>query len=134
MDSTPTATSIQVCFVCVCVDGRPVEVAREFQQGYFEGSTVKNAYIDDYDDFPKFPTQLGCQGFVVIDAKGHFATLRSPSLNKVSLHDNDAGLHPLNRVADSLSLSLSRLIDLLGPPGCQSPWFGPGGKDGAAGG
>ncbi|QDZ19455.1 hypothetical protein A3770_03p19730 [Chloropicon primus] len=73
----------QVCFVCVCVDGRPVEVAREFQQGYFEGSTVKNAYIDDYDDFPKFPTQLGCQGFVVIDAKGHFATLRSPSLNKV---------------------------------------------------
>jgi len=46
---------------------------------------VYNAYIDDPEDFPKFPTQLGCQGFVVLDSEGCFATLRSPSLNKVGV-------------------------------------------------
>jgi len=75
-----------VRFVCVCVDGRPEEVAREFQReifGSFSTSRVLNAFIDDPEDFPTFPTQLGCQGFVVLDERGHFATLRSPSLNKV---------------------------------------------------
>jgi hemerythrin len=71
-------------FLCVCVDGRPEEVAREFQREIFGASTrVLNAFIDDPEDFPQFPTQLGCQGFVVFDESGHFATLRSPSLNKV---------------------------------------------------
>lgn len=71
-------------FLCVCVDGRPEEVAREFQREIFGASSgVFNAFIDDPEDFPTFPTQLGCQGFVVFDERGHFATLRSPSLNKV---------------------------------------------------
>ena len=70
-------------FVCVCVDGRAAEISRLFQREYFGSSRVLNAMIRSDEDFPQFPTQLGCQGFVVVDASGRFATLRSPSLNKV---------------------------------------------------
>jgi hypothetical protein len=38
-----------------------------------------NAFIDSRDDFPRFQTQLGCQGLVVVDAEGCFATRRSPA-------------------------------------------------------
>ena len=63
-------------FVCICVDGRPEETAREFQQLYFD-DTMTNAFIDDPADFPTFQAQLGCQGFVVLDARGRFATQRT---------------------------------------------------------
>ena len=65
-------------FVCVCVDGRPEATAREFQRLYFDRDMV-NAFIDSRDDFPRFQTQLGCQGLVVVDAEGRFATRRSPA-------------------------------------------------------
>ena len=65
-------------FVCVCVDGRPEATAREFQRLYFDRDMV-NAFIDSRDDFPRFQTQLGCQGLVVVDAEGCFATRRSPA-------------------------------------------------------
>ena len=65
-------------FVCVCVDGRAEATAREFQRLYFDRDMV-NAFIDSSEDFPRFQTQLGCQGLVVIDAEGYFATQRSPA-------------------------------------------------------
>ena len=40
-------------FVCICVDGRPEETAREFQKLYFD-NTMTNTFIDDRDDFPTF--------------------------------------------------------------------------------
>lgn len=64
--------------MCVCVDGRPEATAREFQRLYFDRDMV-NAFIDSRDDFPRFQTQLGCQGLVVVDADGRFATRRSPA-------------------------------------------------------
>ena len=64
--------------MCVCVDGRPEATAREFQRLYFDRDMV-NAFIDSRDDFPRFQTQLGCQGLVVVDADGRFATQRSPA-------------------------------------------------------
>lgn len=67
-----------VALVCICVDGRPVETAREFRRLYFD-DTMTNGFIDDPRDFPTFPAQLGCQGLVVLDAKGRFATQRSPA-------------------------------------------------------
>ena len=67
--------------MCICVDGRPEATAREFQRLYFDRDMV-NAFIDSRDDFPRFPTQLGCQGLVVIDAEGRFATQRSPAFNE----------------------------------------------------
>lgn len=72
-----------IAFACVCVDSRADEVSQLFQSRYFAGSRTFNAMIRDREDFPRFPTQLGCQGFVIVDAQGQFATLRSPSLNKV---------------------------------------------------
>ena len=65
-------------FVCVCVDGRAEATAREFQRLYFDRDMI-NAFIDANADFPRFQTQLGCQGLVVIDAEGCFATQRSPA-------------------------------------------------------
>ena len=64
--------------MCVCVDSRPEATAREFQRLYFDRDMV-NAFIDSRDDFPRFQTQLGCQGLVVVDADGRFATRRSPA-------------------------------------------------------
>lgn len=66
-----------VHFVCVCVDDRAEATAREFQHLYF-GANMFNALIEDRNDFPKFPSQLGCQGFVVLDASNRFLTPRSP--------------------------------------------------------
>lgn len=65
-------------FICVSVDGRPKETAREFQRLYFD-DTMTNAFIDHPEDFPRFPAQLGCQGLIVLDANGRFATQRSPA-------------------------------------------------------
>ena len=65
-------------FLCVCVDGRAEVTAREFQDLYFDRDMI-NAFIDRKEDFPRFQTQLGCQGLVVVDAEGRFATQRSPA-------------------------------------------------------
>jgi len=70
-----------VHFVCVCVDDRAEATAREFQHLYF-GANMFNALIEDRNDFPKFPSQLGCQGFVVLDASNSFLTPRSPAYNE----------------------------------------------------
>lgn len=65
-------------FVCICVDGRPEATAREFQRLYFDQSMV-NGFVDRQADMPRFPTQLGCQGLVVLDANGRFVSMRSPA-------------------------------------------------------
>jgi hypothetical protein len=65
-------------FVCICVDGRPESTAREFQRLYFDDS-MTNAFVDSQADMPRFPTQLGCQGLVVLDATASFVTMRSPA-------------------------------------------------------
>ena len=55
-------------------------VAREFQNLYFgTGSSVINAFIEERNDYPKFPTQLGCQGLLLLDCEGRIATMRSPA-------------------------------------------------------
>lgn len=71
-------------FVTVCVDSqKPEPVAREFQNLYFGSpggsSTIINAFIEERDDYPKFPTQLGCQGLLLLDCEGRIATMRSPA-------------------------------------------------------
>ena len=70
-------------FVTVCVDSqKPEPVAREFQNLYFGtpgSSSIINAYIEERDDYPKFPTQLGCQGLLLLDCEGRIATMRSPA-------------------------------------------------------
>ena len=67
-----------VLFVTVCVDIRPKPVAREFQRTYFDkaGSSIINAFIEERNDYPNFPTQLGCQGLLVLDCEGNIATFR----------------------------------------------------------
>ena len=37
-----------------------------------------NTFIDCREDFPTFQAQLGCQGLIVLDANGIFATSKSP--------------------------------------------------------
>lgn len=64
--------------MCICVDGRPEATAREFQRLYFDDS-ITNAFVGKQADMPRFPTQLGCQGLVVLDADGSFVTMRSPA-------------------------------------------------------
>lgn len=93
-----TYAESEVRFACVCVDGRPEDVCAEFQDLYFKDSSVFNAFIREQQDFPTFPSQLGCQGFVVVDARGSFATLRSPSLNRVG----KAAFEYVERVLDQL--------------------------------
>jgi hemerythrin len=71
-------------FVTVCVDSqKPEPVAREFQNLYFGtpggSSSIINAFIEERDDYPKFPTQLGCQGLLLLDCEGRIATMRSPA-------------------------------------------------------
>jgi len=70
----------EVLFVTVCVDSRPMPVAREFQNLYFgTGSSVVNAFIEERNDYPKFPTQLGWQVLLLLDCEGRIATTRSPT-------------------------------------------------------
>ena len=67
--STKLASS--ALFLCICVE--TVEVAVFFRQ--FTGASM-NALMDP-SSRPSFPAQLGCQGFVVIDAGGRFITTKS---------------------------------------------------------
>ena len=67
----------EVNFVSICVDNQPKRVAREFQSLYFDGASIVNTFIKDREDFPNFPTQLGCQGLIVLEDNGKFATIRS---------------------------------------------------------
>lgn len=69
-----------VTLIAICVEhGRPERVAREFQQQIFGDGGVINGFIDDPEDFPDFPIQLGCQGLVVLNGAGEFVTTRSPA-------------------------------------------------------
>ena len=65
-------------FVCICVDRSAQRTAKEFQKLYFDGGKVLNTLIDCREAFPTFQTQLGCQGLIVLDANGIFATSKSP--------------------------------------------------------
>ena len=65
-------------FVCICVDRSAQRTAKEFQKLYFYGGKVLNTLIDCREDFPTFQAQLGCQGLIVLDANGIFATSKSP--------------------------------------------------------
>jgi len=65
-------------FVCICVDRSAQRTAKEFQKLYFDGGKVLNTFIDCREDFPTFQAQLGCQGLIVLDANGIFATSKSP--------------------------------------------------------
>jgi hypothetical protein len=65
-------------FVCICVDRSAQRTAKEFQKLYFDGGKVLNTLIDCNEDFPTFQAQLGCQGLIVLDANGVFATSKSP--------------------------------------------------------
>mmetsp|Transcript_6026 Transcript_6026/g.24684 ORF Transcript_6026/g.24684 Transcript_6026/m.24684 type:complete len:276 (+) Transcript_6026:268-1095(+) len=65
-------------FVCICVDRSAPRTAKEFQKLYFDGGKVLNTLIDCREDFPTFQAQLGCQGLIVLDANGIFATSKSP--------------------------------------------------------
>ena len=65
-------------FVCICVDRSAQSTAKEFQKLYFDGGKVLNTLIDCREDFPTFQAQLGCQGLIVLDANGIFATSKSP--------------------------------------------------------
>ena len=64
---------------CISVDGQPERCAREFQKLFFStgDNAATNCFIDNQEDFPTFPAQLGCQGFIVLDHRSHFVTLRS---------------------------------------------------------
>ena len=65
-------------FVCICVDRSAQRTAKEFQKLYFDGGKVLNTLIDCREDFPTFQAQLRCQGLIVLDANGIFATSKSP--------------------------------------------------------
>ena len=65
-------------FVCICVDRSAQRTAKEFQKLYFDGGKVLKTLIDCREDFPTFQAQLGCQGLIVLDANGIFATSKSP--------------------------------------------------------
>ncbi len=84
--------------VCVEGGGRAERVGREFQRSYFDGTSVVNGFVDDDDDFPRFPCQLGCQGLVVVDARGRFATLRSPAY----LEHREAAYDAVERMLEPL--------------------------------
>lgn len=62
-----------VAFACVCVDESAAPVAALFQREQGFRSAI-NVYIDRRENLPRFPAQLGCQGFVVLDAKKKFVT------------------------------------------------------------
>ena len=74
--STKLVESAQ--FLCICTES--VQVAVLFRQ--FVGTST-NCLMDPSAP-PTFPAQLGCQGFVIIDAEGKFITTRSASFLEIS--------------------------------------------------
>jgi len=85
-----------VAFVCCCVDPDALYTAVDFERNYFAGAppSLLNVFIDDRADFPRFETQLGCQGFVVFDAA---RSLKVPATLPWSQH-RDGAFHDLERV------------------------------------
>jgi len=59
--------------LCCCVEGKRVAMR-------FGGRYCLNGFLED--DGPSFPAQLGCQGFVVLDADSRFVTLRTKAWNQ----------------------------------------------------
>ena len=74
-------------FLCICVDS--LQIAVLFRQ--FTGASVNG--LMNPSTPPSFPAQLGCQGFVVIDAEGKFITTKSASF----LERADAAFHDVER-------------------------------------
>eukprot|EP00931_Biecheleriopsis_adriatica_P044341 TRINITY_DN25363_c0_g1_i2.p1 TRINITY_DN25363_c0_g1~~TRINITY_DN25363_c0_g1_i2.p1 ORF type:complete len:360 (+),score=82.38 TRINITY_DN25363_c0_g1_i2:164-1243(+) len=61
----------KAAFLCICVAPEsPLARAKEFREHYFAKApeSLVNGYIDSEEDFPNFPAQLGCQGFIVFDS------------------------------------------------------------------
>mmetsp|Transcript_3606 Transcript_3606/g.11860 ORF Transcript_3606/g.11860 Transcript_3606/m.11860 type:complete len:264 (+) Transcript_3606:198-989(+) len=63
----------EATMLCVCVEGRRVAMR-------FGGEYCVNGYLED--EGPSFPAQLGCQGYVILDAEGRFVTLRTKAWNQ----------------------------------------------------
>jgi len=59
-----------VGFLCCSVDPDAWRTAVDFERNYFAGAPpfLLNAFIENEQDFPTFPYQLGCGGFAVFDA------------------------------------------------------------------
>ncbi|KAJ1463202.1 hypothetical protein M885DRAFT_504795 [Pelagophyceae sp. CCMP2097] len=66
----------RVLFLCVCVES--AAVARDFSRRMLQ--TCANCLVAP-GDMPRFPAQLGCGGFVVIDGAGKFVTTKTMSFN-----------------------------------------------------
>ena len=68
------ATAVQ--FLCVCVES--AQVAQAFAH-WFEFQGVVNGYIPSRSYMPVGYGQLGCSGFIVVNAKGHFVSRKTLS-------------------------------------------------------
>jgi hemerythrin len=76
-----------VQYLCVCVES--LHVARQFQV-MFHFTHVVNAYIPSRQYMPRGYGQLGCSGFIVVDARGHFISRQTKSYLQ---YGNDAFYH-----------------------------------------
>ena len=88
----------KVQFLCICVES--VKIAKLFRE--FTGNAF-NALMDKSAP-PSFPAQLGCQGFVIVDAEGKFDTVKSASfleLSEGAFRDVENRLNQLNPSSQS---------------------------------
>lgn len=49
----------------------------------FGGKYSTNVYVEGREDMPRFPAQLGCQGFAVLDSEHRFMTIRTKAWTQV---------------------------------------------------
>lgn len=87
-----------VQFLCVCVESpvsRAVTVARAFAN-MFRLQTALNCYIPGRGYFPVGYGQLGCSGFIVVDAKGRFISRKT----KAFLQYGEAAFSDVERLLD----------------------------------
>jgi len=74
---------------------------------------VENVYINEAKDFPTFPCQLGCQGFVVIDRQHRFVDLcTSPMYNRAG----QAAFDAVERILAQLPIRSVKLVNLSASP------------------
>ena len=73
MDHWQRAYGAGALFLCVCVES--ASVAKQFSRMFFKAAT--NCFVDEWRGL--FPAQLGCSGFIVVDAEGKFVTTKSMS-------------------------------------------------------
>lgn len=91
-------------FLCICVDPDALYTAKEFAQLYFGRApdTLINGFIDSRPDFPNFPSQLGCQGFILYDSGQKLVATKTLPFNEYrdrAFHDVEGKLSPLLQVA-----------------------------------